>query len=100
MGEISDSERYGLNAEMREGAVELEGAENGEGIRQIFRQDRRALEAITDRETIVRRLKDLDGTLGELGGEDDAVHAVRQRVAEAHYKLASSPGQDESRWSV
>jgi hypothetical protein len=90
MGEISDAERYGLNAEMREGAIELEGAENGEGIRRLYRQDRRVLEAITDRETIVRRLKELDGHFGVLGGEDEAVHSARQRVAEAHYRLASS----------
>jgi hypothetical protein len=73
MDEISDAERYCLNGEMREGAIELEGAENGEGTRRLYRQDRRALEAITDRETIVRRLKELDGHLGVLGGEDEAV---------------------------
>jgi hypothetical protein len=90
MSEISEAERYGLNAELHEGAIELEGAEDGEGIRRLYRQDRRALEAISDRETIVRGLKDLDGHLGVLGGEDEAVRAARQRVADAHYRLASS----------
>jgi hypothetical protein len=90
MSEISEAERDYLNDQMREGAIELEGAENGEGLRRLYRQERRALEAISERDPAVRRLKALDGELGVLGGEDEAVHAARQRIAEAHYKLASS----------
>jgi hypothetical protein len=100
MSEISPAERNYLNDQMREGAIELEDAHNGEPIRRLYRQERRALEAIPEREAVVRRLKALDDDLGIVGGEDDAVQAARQRVAEAHYKLASSRGQDESKWSV
>jgi hypothetical protein len=90
MSEISTDERVFVSGELREGALELEAVKDGAALRRLYREQRREIDATPERETAVRRLKDLDDDLGILGGEDGAVQAARRHVADAHYKLASS----------
>jgi hypothetical protein len=90
MSDISEDQRDYLEEQLLGGAIELEAVKHGNELRQLYRQERRALESIPERELVVRRLKALDSEMGLLGDGDEAVQAARRRVADAHYKLASS----------
>jgi hypothetical protein len=99
MSEISKAAKDNLYTDLREAAIVIDDAEQAAKLRKgdsnfthatgIVRSLRRAVEATEERETIMRNLKEADEYLGLIGGSaTDAVHAARQLIGEAHYRLA------------
>lgn len=102
MSEISAADRDYVYSQLREAAITLDEAEHGRVLRKgdanfvmaqgIVRGWRRAIESTTERETVVRHLKELDDELSLVGGPSaiDAVQAARRLVADAHFRVAAA----------
>jgi hypothetical protein len=105
VSEISTGERYYLNSQLRDAAIVLDEAEHRKVLEKgdanfmmatgILRGWRRAIESSSERETVVRHLKESDDELSLVGGASavEAVRAARRLVADAHFKLASARGE-------
>lgn len=101
MGEITDAERHYIEDQLLEAAITMDRAQHDTTLRKgevtfelagnTIRQYRRGIiEQTSDRDNIVRALKNLDNDLSNFGGRaEEAVTNARRIVGDAHYKLAS-----------
>jgi len=102
VSEISTGERDYLIGQLRDAAIVLDEAEHAKVLRTgdanftmaqgVLRSWRRAIESTTERETVVRHLKELDQDLSLVGGPSavDAVQAARRLVGDAHFRILSA----------
>jgi hypothetical protein len=102
MSEITEAERHYIEDQLLEAAMTIDRAQHSAALRKgevtfelagntIRRYRRGVIEQTSDRDNIVRALKNLNDELSNFGGRaEEAVSNARRIVADAHYRLASS----------